>query len=149
MNEDEMQAILGRPLDLLDADRMAGALRELAGLVPAPTVVVHSGAWCLAVGPHAAAYRSALTAAVALAGTRYLLGDEYTRDDVDRVRALPGRPAGRAFADEVEALLPGEVACVPVHLLETATPTTIGLGDTFIGGLVAALAQQHPRRSSQ
>ena len=149
MNEDEMQAILGRPLDLLDADEMAGALSDLTGLVPALTLVVHSGAWCLAVGSHAAAYRKALTAAAALAGTRYLLGDEYTGDDVNRIRSLPIRPAGRAFADELEALLPGEVVCVPVPVLDTATPTTIGLGDTFIGGLVAALAGQHPRRSRQ
>jgi ADP-dependent phosphofructokinase/glucokinase len=32
------------------------------------------------------------------------------------------------------------VCAVPALVLRTATPTTIGLGDTFVGGFVAALA---------
>jgi ADP-dependent phosphofructokinase/glucokinase len=31
------------------------------------------------------------------------------------------------------------VVCVPAHDIATADPTTIGLGDTFVGGFVAAL----------
>ncbi|WP_146088011.1 carbohydrate kinase family protein [Rathayibacter sp. AY1B5] len=34
-----------------------------------------------------------------------------------------------------------EACCVPGLVLETDRPTTIGLGDTFAGGFVSALAR--------
>lgn len=139
MNEDEMQAYVGRPLELLDAAELAGALKELHVVVPARTLVVHTRYWSLAFGRRAAACRPALEGATALAGARYLHGDEFTEHDVRVMGDHPRHGPGLAFAGAIEALLPGDVSCVPAYLLSSPTPTTIGLGDTFVGGFIAAL----------
>jgi sugar/nucleoside kinase (ribokinase family) len=45
MNEDEMQAYLGRGVDLLDVDDVEKALEELHAVIPARTLVVHTKYW--------------------------------------------------------------------------------------------------------
>jgi hypothetical protein len=41
------------------------------------------------------------------------------------------------------------VCCVPAHVLVSETPTTVGLGDTFVGGFVAALREIAQGRRSR
>lgn len=137
MNEDELQSWLGRPVDLLDADDVAAALLALAAVVPAPTRVVHTKHWALAHGGDAERYRGPLLGGITMAGTRYVHGDGFTPDDYAATGTRAPQPEGVAFAAALEAALPGAV-CVPAFALDTATPTTIGLGDTFVGGFLAA-----------
>lgn len=144
MNEDEMQAYLGRSVDLLDPDDIAAALADLAARIPARTLVVHTRTWSLALGADAEQYRSALQGGITMASTRFLGGDAFTAADYHAVAGLPADPAGARLAAELEALLPGRVACVPAYVLTTDRPTTIGLGDTFVGGFIAALAEELP-----
>jgi ADP-dependent phosphofructokinase/glucokinase len=37
------------------------------------------------------------------------------------------------------------VHCVPGFALDVAHPTTVGLGDTFVGGFLASLAREDRR----
>lgn len=141
MNEDEMQAYLGRPMDLLDADAMATALQELHHLIPARTLVVHTKFWSLALGAHVQTYHAALLAGNAMAGARYLHGDEFTKTEYLEVSRHLQRQDGHTFARAIEALLPGAVSCVPSYHLSSAATTTVGLGDSFVGGFIAALAE--------
>jgi ADP-dependent phosphofructokinase/glucokinase len=140
LNEDEMQAYLGRTVDLLDAPTVAKAVEELHALVPAPTLVVHTKYWALAVGRRAGELEPSLAGGIAMASTRYRLGDGFTADDYAETRAMAPPAAGRRVASEVAALL-GEVARVvpALDLSDVAAPTTIGLGDSFVGGFLAAL----------
>jgi ADP-dependent phosphofructokinase/glucokinase len=137
MNEDELQEYLGRRVDLLDVDDVAGALAEAHALIPARALVVHTKYWAIAVGPDAAAHRAALDSAVRTAATRYRLGDACTAADLDDTARLPRHPGGRAVVDAVQQRL--GATGVPAHLVDTAHPTTIGLGDTFVGGFLAAV----------
>jgi ADP-dependent phosphofructokinase/glucokinase len=139
MNEDEMQACLGRQVELLDAEVIAKAVRELHDTIPARTVVVHTKFWSLAVGSHAQTYRAALQAGNSMSGVRYLHGDNFTRAEYEEVRRGRQRADGHAFAQAIEALLPGQVCCVPSYDLGSSTPTTVGLGDAFVGGFIAAI----------
>lgn len=140
MNEDEMQAYLGRRLDLLDARDMGQALRELHTLIPAPTLVVHTKYWSLALGDRAGRYRSALRGGITMASARYVFGDSFTEEDYREVgRRLPG-VRGAEFTAAIEGRLGDEVCCVPALVLTVDHPTTIGLGDTFVGGFIAALS---------
>ncbi|HAM25881.1 MAG TPA: hypothetical protein DCP11_04040, partial [Microbacteriaceae bacterium] len=41
------------------------------------------------------------------------------------------------------------VRCLPAFVLTVEHPTTIGLGDTFVGGFIAALAQRQHRGSAR
>ncbi|CAN5331801.1 hypothetical protein BH11ACT5_BH11ACT5_14230 [soil metagenome] len=138
LNEDELQDYLGRPLDLLDPAAMSTALVEAHELIPAPVLVVHSRFWALAFGPGAEQYRAALAGGVAMAATRYRVGDGHTASDYDETGTLAVHSGGVAFAAAFEARFPGLAVCVPAYDLRTETPTTIGLGDSFVGGFFAA-----------
>lgn len=141
LNEDELQGYLGRDVDLLDVADVARALDDVHALIPASTLVVHTKHWSLARGAGAADWTAALQGGITMASTRYLHGDGFTADDHARTGLLPRQPAGERLARGLEAELGVLVRCVPAFVLETDTPTTIGLGDVFVGGFVAALAR--------
>jgi len=141
MNEDEVQAYLGRRLSLLDADDMEPALRELHALIPASTLVVHTKHWSLALGERAGAYAASLQGGITMASTRYCFGDGFTAREYREVGGYPVNPGGTDFATAIEGRLGSAVRCLPAFDLRVDHPTTIGLGDTFVGGFIAALAR--------
>ena len=143
LNEDEMQAYLGCKVDLLDAAAVAKAVRELHDVVPAPTLVVHTKYWALAVGERAQSLRPALVGGIIMASTRYRLGDGFTAHDYAATGAMSPGAAGSQVAAEVAALLgPGATIVPALNLSDVTSPTTIGLGDAFVGGFLAALARR-------
>jgi ADP-dependent phosphofructokinase/glucokinase len=144
MNEDEMQAYLGRPIDLLDPDQVEAALVELAGAQAGPTFVVHTSFWAAAIGPAAAAWRPALLGGVTMATTRFMHGDHFTEPDYRAVAGLPEHPGGAAVAAALDDRLGDRACSVPALLVHEPHPTVIGLGDTFVGGFLAALADLKP-----
>ena len=142
LNEDELQAYLGRTVDLADPRDVATAVGELHALVPAPTLVVHTRYWALALGRDAELFRAALVGGITMASTRYRLGDGFTADDYAATAGLARSAAGAAVAEGLAQLLPGVVVEPALDLSAVASPTTIGLGDAFVGGFLAALADR-------
>ncbi|MEU4235876.1 ADP-dependent glucokinase/phosphofructokinase [Actinoplanes sp. NPDC026619] len=138
MNEDELQSYLGRAVDLLDPADVADALTAVHALIPVPTLVLHTKYWALALG--AGDYTDALDTGTVMAATRYVHGDDFTSADVERLRSGPRRPESVAFAAALRSYLGDVVRCVPGFALDVENPTTVGLGDTFVGGFLAALA---------
>ena len=141
MNEDELQEYLGYPVDLLDPPYVIAALKAVHAMIPAPALVVHTKYWAIAVGPEAHRYRSGLESAVRMSATRYRIGDGHTAADFAATAELPRHGGGEAVVAAVERGIPGSVG-VAAHVLDVATPTTIGLGDTFVGGFFAPLASR-------
>jgi ADP-dependent phosphofructokinase/glucokinase len=141
MNEEEMQAYLGRRVDLLDVGELRAALEELHSLIPASVLVVHSKYWSIALGERAGEFREALRGGIVMASTRYLHGDGFTEQDYRAVETLTAHRQGAEVASRLESVLRGRACAVAALVLETETPTTIGLGDTFVGGFIAALAR--------
>jgi hypothetical protein len=142
MNEDEMQVEVGRSVDLLSAIEVERALGSLQTLIPAPTLLVHTKYWSLALGEAAGEYAEALSVGIAVASTRYCYGDDYTDQQYELTRSLPGRAEALAFCAALEARMGAVVRCVPGINLDVAQPTTIGLGDSFVGGFLAALVRR-------
>jgi ADP-dependent phosphofructokinase/glucokinase len=138
MNEDEMQAHLGRSVDLLDAGALEAALHDLRALAPDPTLVVHSKYWAVAVGSRSQRFAGALDGGVTMATTRFVHGDGFRLDHVRETRSLPRHPGGRRVCEQLGES--SDICCVPSHEVNVTNPTMIGLGDTFVGGFVAALA---------
>jgi ADP-dependent phosphofructokinase/glucokinase len=137
LNEDEMQAYLGRPVNLLSVREVADALAEVRALIPAPTLVVHSKYWAVALGED---YGDALDNGIVMAATRYCHGDGFTDGDVDHLRRRPRAPASVAFAAALRAEMGDTVRCVAGFAFDVEAPTTVGLGDTFVGGFLAVIA---------
>ncbi|MFJ2550826.1 ADP-dependent glucokinase/phosphofructokinase [Microbacterium sp. NPDC087591] len=141
MNEDELQEYLGRAVDLLDPVDVTSALAEIRAIIPVPALVVHTRYWALAVGPDAAEHRAALESAVRVSATRYRLGDGFTAADAVETEGMARHRGGAALVAAVERDVPDAVG-VPAFSLDVETPTTIGLGDTFVGGFLAAHARE-------
>jgi ADP-dependent phosphofructokinase/glucokinase len=145
LNEDELFGYLGAPFDLLDADAAERGLRRAVELIPARTLVVHTKHWAVALGHEASRWRRALDGGVTMAGTRFRVGDALDPSEYAATQRLPRQAAAVAFASELERRFGAEVVCVPAYDVVVASPTTIGLGDTFVGGFIAALAAHDER----
>ncbi len=141
MNEDEMEDLLGHRVDLLDPADVSAAAQELTAAVKAPTIVVHTQYWSLAVALESERFRTALQAGVSTASARYLRGDDVTMRDLHAMDDRDRHPGGAALARAVENLLPGRACCVAAPMLTPAHPTTVGLGDAFVGGFIAGLVK--------
>jgi ADP-dependent phosphofructokinase/glucokinase len=148
LNEDELQAHLGRRVSLLDPVDVVGALRRVRDLLAVPTLVVHTRYWTLAYGARAHEMRAAIDGGVSMASARYLHGDAMTQDDYSAVANIPRQPVGEGFATRIESLLGDLVRCVAARGLEADSPTTVGLGDAFMGGMVAVIAGQATDRGA-
>jgi ADP-dependent phosphofructokinase/glucokinase len=144
----------GRPLNLLDPASVHAAVTTLASQLDVPVLVVHSRHWALAVGDDAARFEQALATGVAIATARYAYGDMVTESMVRGVSATAADRAAAAFVTGITALAGDLITCVPVPTMNVVTPTTVGLGDTFVGGFLAACAASPetipaaPRRAS-
>ena len=138
LNEDELQSHLGHPVDLLSAEDVAEAVTALHALIPVPTLVLHTKYWAVAFG--AGVYADALDTGTVMAATRYCHGDDFTDEDVERLRRLPRRPESVAIAAALRSRMGETVDCVPGFTLDVLNPTPVGLGDTFVGGFLAELA---------
>ena len=141
LNEDEMQAHLGCAVDLLSVPEVARALESLQALIPARTLVVHTKYWSAALGEGAGGYAGPLNEGIVIASTRYGHGDEYTDQDYELMRNGPRRTEAVEFAAALESRMGAVVRCLPGFRLDVAEPTTIGLGDAFVGGFLAAVAK--------
>ena len=146
LNEDEMQSYLGRSVDLLDAGELLSALEELHELIPATVLVVHTKYWSLALGHRALEFTRALWSGTVMASTRYTFGDGFTEGDFVEVSTYPRNQAGAAATQKLVEVLGSRVSVQLALELTTSTPTTIGLGDSFVGGFVAALARNRAPR---
>lgn len=148
MNEDELFGYLGAAFDLLDPVAVEQALARAAVLIPASVLVVHTKHWALAItaadGAPAARWRAALEGGVTIAATRFRVGDALSMRECTVTRSLPRQLDALACAAELEKRLGPRVAVVPAFALDTAMPTTIGLGDSFVGGFIAALDRELP-----
>jgi ADP-specific Phosphofructokinase/Glucokinase conserved region len=144
LNEDEMQSYLGRTVELLSVAEVARALESLRTLIPAPTLVVHTKYWSAALGEGAGGYAGPLDEGIVVASARYRHGDGYTDEEYALMRARPRRAEAVDFAAALEGRLGGAVRCLPGFRLDLAAPTTIGLGDAFVGGFLAAVERAMP-----
>jgi ADP-dependent phosphofructokinase/glucokinase len=140
LNEDELQDYLKAKIDLLDAHAISKALSRLHDIIPVPTIVVHTSRWTLASGRDCGQYASALEGGIAMATTRFRLGDDFKKEDFVETGLLPKNPEGIAFARELNSLGDGAVYCMPSLRIEEKRVTTVGLGDAFVGGFLSALA---------
>lgn len=76
--------------------------------------------------------------------TRFCYGDDFTAENYREVEALSLQQEGEVFAQALKKLLGSNVCCVLVVQVDPSNVTTIGLGDAFVGGFLAALSELSP-----
>jgi ADP-dependent phosphofructokinase/glucokinase len=109
---------------------------------------VHTKYWSAAFGEGAGGYAGPLNEGIVIASTRYSHGDEYTDQDYELMRNRPRRTEAVEFAAALEDRVGGVVRCFPGFRLDVAEPTSIGLGDAFVGGFLAAVSRGGPKQSA-
>lgn len=142
MNEDELETYAGRKVDLLNADDVRVAVIDVHSQVGVPILVLHTRYFAIAHGRDAHSFRSALAKGVAVAGARYAHGDTASLADIRHLADGEGDLGGEAVVAELERMDSELVGVPALDLRSTISPTTVGLGDAFIGGAIAALLEE-------
>lgn len=139
MNEDELQGYLGRKVDLLDPLSMKEAFVDIHELIPAPTILIHTKYWVAAYGKNPSLYSRGIEGGITMAGTRFRFGDDFTAKDYENTKELPRQEKGVNFAMGIEKLLTDRICCLASVQADETNATTIGLGDSFVGGFLPNL----------
>ncbi|NVM98132.1 ADP-dependent glucokinase/phosphofructokinase [Arthrobacter sp. SDTb3-6] len=146
LNEDELMGELACRVDLLDPGGVSTAVRELAVHVPTPTIILHTRHFALAHGQSAHRMGPILASGIAISGARFAFGDAAGREEAELLDRTGRRSrAGQAVANALNGRR--DFCVVPAFdLQDITTPTTIGLGDSFVGGAIAAIVRNARQR---
>lgn len=139
MNEDELQSRLRRSVDFMEPEDVARALSQVREVVSSAVIVVHTRHWAIAFGAGSTSFEKSLDFGVAAATARYAHGDAVSAPQVDEIARREPAEAGRRFAVAIAALAAEPTVCVPVATVHVDRPTTIGLGDCFVGGFLTGI----------
>ncbi len=139
LNEDELQTLLNRKIDLLNPTQIKDAVMDLQRQISIPVLVVHSRYWTLAYGENANGFAKALKSGTTLATTRFCHGDDFTLEQYKEIDSASPNKDGAFVAEELNTPPENRICCVPVAEVKTLNATTIGLGDAFVGGFLSAL----------
>lgn len=141
MNEDELQNYIGRKIDLMEPTIVKNALSEAHTGIGIDTMIVHTSKWAVAYGKRARQCSKALKGAVNMGAVRFRYGDAYGKEEYNKtMETAVYAPEVLSFCRELELLCPEKICCIPcLDLSFVANPTTLGLGDSFVGGLLPGL----------
>jgi ADP-dependent phosphofructokinase/glucokinase len=141
MNEDELQDRIGRKFDFLDPKIVADSILQVSRQINSPILVCHSAYWVLAYGQNPASIKNALDGGITMASTRFRLGDRYCTEDYIETKRIAPLKAGVDFSRQITDLLGVDrIVCLPGKDLDFVShPSTIGLGDAFVGGMLPNL----------
>lgn len=140
LNEDEAQDYVGRTVDLTKPLDVVAMVKDLQKVIPSKHLMVHTHLFAAIIGPGSSRYSKALDAAVQMASARYHFGDSLTPGEYALVSSFPRNAVASEIENALRAEFTAECALTHGFQLDTETPTTIGLGDSFIGGFIAELA---------
>ena len=144
MNEEEFFGYAGKILNLLSPEEVLQGLELVMKKIPVPCLIVHTRYWALAYGTLAETARAGLDAGITVAATRYKLGDDWTARDLQQTRLTPLQPEAIAFARRITASNAQPLVVYPCYDIRADHVTTVGLGDSFVGGFVSALRHEQP-----
>lgn len=141
MNEDELSDRFGHSIDILNPEDVAVAVKTVYSQINVPTLVCHSAHWALAYGFLPQNIRNTLKSGMLMASTRFRLGNDYNELDYTETAGMPDSKSGADFSKSLPARFNQEpFICIPSKDLSSVIhPTTIGLGDSFVGGMLPQL----------
>lgn len=143
MNEDELQQYIGKKINILNPDEVSDALMYTYEKVGVRKLIIHSAAWALVYGEDIENLKSAIEGGVAMAATRFRLGDDFGFEDFTKTKELADQKEGIMFCRNIKEMIGNKVQCIPCKDLKyVKNPTVVGLGDSFAGGLLMGLVNR-------
>ncbi|MEF9941911.1 MAG: ADP-dependent glucokinase/phosphofructokinase [Lachnospiraceae bacterium] len=144
MNEDELQQYIGKTIDILDPKAVKEAVEYVHKNTGIQLILIHSASWAIIYGEQAVSMRVSLEGGVTMAATRFRIGDEFTVEDYAQTKEISAKEEGIRFCESLEKMLGNSVYCIPCKDLSyVKTPTVVGLGDSFAGGLLPGLLKEN------
>ncbi len=134
MNEDEFQDIIGKNIDLMDPKIVLNYINLIKEKYKLKYVVVHSRYWAIAIGEKANLLRESLIGGITLATTRLIHGDNFNIEDYKNTKKLPLQDKSQEFVNKLNNS--EEISSFSSYEVTNKNLTTIGLGDTFVGGFL-------------
>ena len=141
MNEDELQEYVGKKIDLLCVDEVKSAIDKVLNMLKVPILVIHTQYYALIYGENAKDYIKSLQSGILMAATRFKYGDDFTVSDYENMKNNEIQPSSGEFAAKINDVFKDKLYCIPCYQLDESNATTIGLGDSFVGGFILSLAQ--------
>lgn len=142
MNEDEMQNYLNRKIDLLNPIEVNRGIIDLKEIIEARNLVIHTRYWSIAYGPDSNYLKKSIQAGINMASTRFKFGDNFSVDNYEEISNSTQSELGSTFANRINEIFGDSGICVPGYDLNVPKPSTIGLGDAFVGGFVGSLFKE-------
>ncbi len=140
MNEDELQEFIGRKIDILDADAVSQAVKQVYDELGIPELVVHTAKYALCYGEEPERIRESLKGGTYMAATRFRIGDDFTEQDYEETAHMADREDSTVFCREICGILGDRICVVPSkEMSHVEHPTVVGLGDSFAGGFLPGL----------
>lgn len=140
LNEDELSSRLGRDVDVLNAEEVMGALREVSRRAEEPAILLHTSRYAVLYSERIplAGWEEPISFGVGAAGARYVAGESVTAGLIRAMmQSCPRSSEGARVVERLRMMLPGRVVGEACFDVSVSRPTTIGLGDAFVGGFVA------------
>lgn len=140
-NEDELINYSNRDINLLDPKEVYENIEKLYSKFKVDTLVVHSKYWAIAYGKNAIKYLACLKGGITMATTRFRFGDKFkNKEQYIETDNLKDGLIEKEFSYKFNELAKNKALCIPsVEVLEKDV-TTVGLGDSFVGGFVSKLS---------
>ncbi len=141
-NEDELSTYCEKKINLLDEQDVLSSIEELYERFRVDTIVVHSKYWAIAYGKNTNLYKPCLKGGITMATTRFRFGDSFNKiEQYIETDNLEDGEVENIFSTKFNQIAKNKGVCVPsVQVLEKDV-TTVGLGDSFVGGFVSKLSQ--------
>ena len=139
MNEEEFQNYLGKSVDFFDSNSVLDAFAAIVKIVRVPILVIHTKYWSVILGEEFEKYTECVDSGMAMATSRYIYGDDFTVKDYSNVCDLPRNPKSLQLSLAVNNGLSKVGQLLPAFEINCESPTTIGLGDSFVGGFLLEL----------
>ncbi len=141
MNEEELQRYLDRKVDYHDSRSVVSALTDILSLIDVPILIIHTKDYSVIIGKDYEKYVSCAISGMTMATTRYIYGDNFTVANFQEVGASPRNQLISKIESEVNRQISDWGCLLPAFEVNCDSPTTIGLGDTFVGGFLLELSE--------
>jgi ADP-dependent phosphofructokinase/glucokinase len=153
MNEDELAAAAGAPLDPSDVPRLIDMIQTVSAAFGIPALVIHTKDYSIQYGTGRTAKNGlepCLRLAHALASARAVAGRTPAEADIERTLRLDESEVGIRVRSEVAGMRLAHPAIVCPAPRIPGPVTTIGLGDLFVAGFQIGLqGEEYGNRRSQ
>lgn len=136
-NEDELSTLLNSNVDIHNIYQIHYAIEQIDSKFPNNTVILHNSIWNDMSTPSSSKLFNALQFAVATSTTRYMFGDSINKDTILKTYQNIILDKTNELSIPLNSLT--NWSFIPTPQVDCPNPTTIGLGDSFIGGFLAAL----------